>query len=326
MVVYERANGVDLDKQLNTNRINIIKKGQPMIQAYPKIFTIGTDYISNIFDNNVEISEKVDGSQFNFGKINNELFMRSKGAQLFAENPEPMFRHGIDHVLSIQHRIPNNTIFFCEYLKKPKHNTLAYDKIPKNHLVLFAVCGTDQKFHSQLQTFSEPLEIDSIPILYNGLVDNVDKLMSFLETESYLGGTDVEGIVVKNYSMPFLLGRQLIPVMAGKFVSEKFKEVHRNTWGKKHTGKGRWETFKESFCTEARWQKSVQHLCDSGLLESSPRDIGSLIREVQRDIIEEEKENIKNFLWKEFGKEVIRSATKGFPEWYKLLLAEKSFK
>lgn len=297
-----------------------------MITAFPKIFAIGTDYISNIFNNEIEISEKVDGSQFDFGRINGELFMRSKGAQLYAENPEPMFNHGIEHVLSIQHRLPDNTIFFCEYLKKPKHNVLAYGRIPKNHLVLFAVCGINQKFNSQLKEISGLLEIDSIPILYKGMIDNVDKLMGFLLTESFLGEETIEGIVVKNYSMPFLLGGQPIPIMAGKFVSEKFKEVHRNTWGKKHTGKGKWGTFKESFCTEARWQKSVQHLRDSGLLENNPCDIGSLIKEIQRDIIEEEKDNIKEFLWKEFGREVIRSATRGFPEWYKTMLVEKSFK
>ena len=34
-----------------------------MIQAYTKIFAIGTDYIRDIFNEEVEISEKIDGSQ-----------------------------------------------------------------------------------------------------------------------------------------------------------------------------------------------------------------------------------------------------------------------
>jgi len=49
-----------------------------LINAFPKIFAIGTDYISNIFDDEVEITEKIDGSQFAFGKVNGELFMRIK--------------------------------------------------------------------------------------------------------------------------------------------------------------------------------------------------------------------------------------------------------
>jgi len=49
-----------------------------MISAFPKIFTLGTDYISDIFKEEVEITEKIDGSQISFGKIEGELYMRSK--------------------------------------------------------------------------------------------------------------------------------------------------------------------------------------------------------------------------------------------------------
>ncbi|MBK9272829.1 MAG: hypothetical protein IPM48_14685 [Saprospiraceae bacterium] len=41
--------------------------------------------------------------------------------------------------------------------------------------------------------------------------------------------------------------------------------------------------------------------------------------------IEEEKENIKEFLWKEFSGELLRTARSGFPEWYKKKLVEESF-
>ena len=50
------------------------------ISAYPKIFAIGTDYICDIFKDVVEITEKIDGSQFVFGKVSGELHIRSKGA------------------------------------------------------------------------------------------------------------------------------------------------------------------------------------------------------------------------------------------------------
>lgn len=40
-----------------------------MIKAFPKIFALGTQYTEGIFDSEVEITEKIDGSQFNFGKI-----------------------------------------------------------------------------------------------------------------------------------------------------------------------------------------------------------------------------------------------------------------
>jgi len=298
-----------------------------MIKAFPKIFAIGTDYIKDIFDDEVEITEKIDGSQFDFGKINNQLYMRSKGTQQFIENPDKMFKEAVDYVVSIESIIPDNKIFYCEYLRTPKHNVLKYNRIPKNHLALFGISDhTHSVFHSEkISEYATYLDIESIPVLMKCKINNHIEFTDLLNNESALGGTKIEGVVIKNYSKKFLLGGQPIPIMAGKFVSENFKEVSQTIWKGEHTSKGKWETFKESFRTEARWRKAIQHLNDEGRLLNEPKDIGLLIKEIQRDITEEEIENIKSFLWKEFGQEVLRKATSGFPEWYKEELMKRSF-
>ena len=297
-----------------------------MISAFPKIFAIGQDYIRDIFDGEVEISEKIDGSQFVFGKIEGEVYIRSKGSLLWFENPEKMFSHAIDYIDSIREKIPEGFVYYCGYLKNPKHNTLAYERVPINHLILFGVAlkGSD-KFYKNIDQFAETLDIEPIPILYRGSINSIEEILQFTERISVLGKSQIEGIVVKNYSKPFLLGGQPIPIMAGKYVCEKFKEVHREKWSSENTAKGQWETFKESFRTEARWNKAVQHLKERGELEISPRDIGKLIKEIQIDIQEEEKENIKNWLYQHYGKEIIRKATAGFPEWYKEELLKNAF-
>jgi len=110
-----------------------------MITAFPKIFTLGTAYVKDIFNEDVEISEKIDGSQFAFGRINGEVVLRSKGRQMFLESPDQMFLEACMFVNSNSHLFPDDIIFYAEYLKKPKHNTLKYDRIPKNHLMLFAI-------------------------------------------------------------------------------------------------------------------------------------------------------------------------------------------
>lgn len=300
-----------------------------MIKSFPKIFAIGTDYIKDIFSSSVEITEKIDGSQFDFGKIDGILYCRSKGQQLLLETPEKMFKEAVDYVISIQDKIKDNTIYFCEYLKVPKHNILKYNRIPKNHLILFGISdktGTSfKKTYKQLKDLADELEIEIVPLIYKGKVKSEEEIKKFLEKDSILGGVKIEGIVVKNYKNSFLLGGQPIPLMSGKYVSESFKETHREKWGKDFTSKGKWETFKESFCTEARWHKAIQHLKEKGELENSPRDIGKLIAEIKNDITEEEKEDIKNFLWKEFGEEILRSSAKGFPEFYKNQLLKRSF-
>jgi len=297
------------------------------MRPFPKIFAIGTDYIRDIFKHNVEITEKLDGSQFVWGKFDDKLCLRSKGTTLYPEHPEKMFSLGIEYISSIQDRLPEGIIFYAEYLKTPSHNTLKYNRIPKNHLMLFGAADTTELFVSdyvQLQEYADLFDIECVPLIYQGNVKSPDFLLGLMERESVLGGSHIEGVVVKNYTAKFLLGGQPMPLMAGKFVSEKFKEVHRG-WEKKNTGKGKWETFKDSYKTEARWQKAVQHLAERGELTNSPTDIGNLLKEIKNDIAAEEMEIIKNFLWAEFGTEVLRHACGGFPEFYKQLLMKKSF-
>jgi len=162
-------------------------------------------------------------------------------------------------------------------------------------------------------------------IIYKGKIGNLNELTDLLSRDSILGGAKVEGVVAKNYERSFLLGGQPIPIMAGKYVSESFKEVNRERWGAEEKTASRMEVFKESFRTEARWEKAAQHLEERGVLNHEPADIGKLIKEIQADIEAEEKENIKYFLWNEFKGEIMRKATWGAPEWYKKKLMESSF-
>lgn len=296
-----------------------------MIKAFPKIFAIGDVHIENIFHGPVEITEKVDGSQFVFGKVDNELQMRSKGKEIFIDAPEKMFQEAVDFVVSIYNYLPNNVIFYSEYLKKPKHNVIKYDRIPHNHLAVF---GVEFSGHfrqcSKFQEVAKDIGLETVPVVYSGVISEAKEIFGMIERESFLGGANIEGIVVKNYAQELMIGGTVLGIASGKYVSEKFKEVHGNQWKKTHTGRGKWEVFLDSFRTEARWQKAVQHLRDNGQLENTPRDIGGLIKEVQRDITDEEEDNIKEFLWNNFGKDVLRHSIRGLPEWYKEQLAESA--
>ena len=144
-----------------------------------------------------------------------------------------------------------------------------------------------------------------------------------LGTESILGGQKIEGVVIKNYEK---FGDDKKALMA-KFVSEEFKEVHSKAWGESNPGQGdAVRSIGLQFQTQARWLKAVQHLRDSGQYEQSPRDIGNLIKEVKRDVIEECKDEIKEKLWKAFHQQVVRIAAAGLPEWYKAdFLLKKQF-
>lgn len=300
-----------------------------MVPPYQKVFSLGTDFIGSILDDEVVVQEKVDGSLFGFAKIDGELFCRSKGQQvILGDNGSEMFQDGAQYINSIAETIPDGIAFYCEYLKKPKHNVLHYERTPTNMLCLFDAFNlTTKKYYSydELKDFADKMGIDVVPVLYKGFIKSQEEIKAFLQQDSYLGNNKVEGIVVKNYTRNFLLGGQVIYAMFGKFVSEEFKEVHRKTWKSNHDSKSKWQIFKEGYKTESRWEKAFQHLRDNGELENTPRDIPKLIIEVQKDIGEEEKEIIKKFLWQEFGKELLRGATHGLPTWYKEKLTSNLF-
>lgn len=289
-----------------------------MVGPYPKIFALGHRNIRDIFDDPVEITEKFDGSQIGFGRIKGDLFVRSRGTQIFPESSDKLFKPAVEHILSIEDRLVEGVFYYGETLYRPKHNVLAYERVPRNHIALFAIRYEDGSFCNDwalLKTVADDFEIDVVPLIYQGKFEAND-ISGLLNRASLLGNTLIEGVVVKNYSRDYMLGGAHIPLMAGKFVSEKFKEKH-NSARPKFTGKGKWELYCEGYRTEARWKKAVQHLREAGNLLGDPKDIGSLIKEVQQDIVVEHLDEIKEYLWNNFKGDLLRKAIAGLPEWYK---------
>lgn len=295
--------------------------------SFPKILHVGDKQIADLFDGPVEITEKLDGSQFGFGKVNGELVVRSKGKEQDLDNPDKMFVEGVEYVKSIEAKIPDNFFFYGEYLQKPRHSTLAYDRIPTNHIALFGVYdGSTREFlaYDAIDEWAGTLGVDAIPLIKSGSSSPEEVLELVANRTSYLGGQSIEGVVVKAYKPWLFLGQIPLSVMAGKYVTESFKEVHQRDWTKLNTGKGKLDVLKTNYRSEARWNKAIQHLREAGELEGSPRDIGNLIREVHKDIREEEESNIKEQLWNIFGKDILSYSASGLPQWYKekILLGE----
>ena len=289
---------------------------------------MGHDRLSFLFLDDVEITEKVDGSQFVFGNLGGELHMRSKGKQQYAGAIDKMFQIAADYAQGLFDKgaLALDTTYYTEYLAKPKHNTLAYERTPRNNLMLFGMSknGVFCSHHAALAREAESLEIDVAPLMYFGPIQSIGEMFDLLTNASYLGNVRVEGVVVKNYSRDLMLGGMHLPITCGKYVSEEFKETHCKNWSRASTTRGKWEDYKLGFKTEARWQKAYQHLRDNGEILGEPKDIGPLIKEIQRDIIEEEKDNITAHLWSEFSPDLLRMATAGAPEWYKEMLAGHS--
>lgn len=302
----------------------------PKIQSFPKIFHIGENYIANLFKGEVEITEKIDGSQFDFGiSKDGEIVCRSKGEDLTYKDIPKMFTKAIEQVhrmTPILQGMNQEIYFYCEYLQKNKHNTLNYGRVPKNNLYLFGVkvgMNFDGNFENMCK-YADMLDIERPNLLFKGVVDDVKTIETMLDQDSVLGLEKAEGLVVKNYAEPSIVGGMIFPISSGKYVREEFKERHATDWKTGYTSKSKLQIIIDSVASEARWAKAVQHLTEAGQLEHSPRDIGKLINEIKQDLFLEEEQNLKEELFKCFKNELERRCTRNFPEWYKDKLLESA--
>lgn len=298
------------------------------LHSYPSIFNFGHRMILDILNYPVYVQEKIDGSQFSFGiDTDGTVLTKSKGAQVYLETADKLFKGAVEYVHSIKDKLTSGFTYRGEVLCRPKHNTLAYDRVPRHNVVIFDVNTGEECYmaYEDVVKEAERLDLETVPLIYVGMIESADKLKSFLETQSFLGGQKVEGVVVKpvGYNQ-FGLDKK---ALMGKYVSEAFKEIHGGTWKTANpTHNEIVERVALMYKTPARWNKSIQHLREVGQLEDSPRDIGKLMKEVNVDVLKECEAEIKEELFKQAWPKIARIITAGLPEYYKdQLLKQQPF-
>lgn len=323
--------------------------------SYPSIYNLGHRAVKELLSYPHVVEEKVDGSQFSFGKFEvlddhhvmdgwtgeTELRVRSKGAVMLVDAPEKMFSKACDTVKEIASRLHVGWTYRGEYLRTPSHNTLRYDRIPTGHIILFDISTGDNEWLDPIDKFIEATRIglECVPVLndYSDMELNADgqytrlyqsasleSLRALIDTrQSILGGQLIEGVVIKPLVEVYGPDKK---TLMGKFVSERFKEAHKQAWKVTSPQSGDiLDQLIKTFKVEGRWLKAIQHLRDLGQLTDAPQDIPLLINEVQRDLGQEEKDEITRKLWKWAIPHINRGVTKGLPEFYKEHLLKKQF-
>jgi hypothetical protein len=298
--------------------------------SYPSIFALGHRAIVDLLLDPVIVEEKVDGSQFSFGLFQGDageppfLRCRSKGAQLNLIAPEKMFARAIEVVQSLVPVLKLGWTYRAEYLAKPKHNALAYDRVPTNNLMVFDINTGHEEYMPYAEKAAECARIglEVVPLVYEGKLESADQFREMLDRVSVLGGQKIEGVVVKNYHRFGPDKKALL----GKFVSEAFKEVHAAEWKAANpTRSDIVQRLIETLRTPARWNKAIQHLRERGEIDDSPRDIGKLIKETQADIEKECMDLIAEKLTEWALPEIRRGVIRGLPEFYKEQLLARQF-
>ena len=306
-----------------------------MIKKYPKIKNLGDRVLTHLFEDEVEISEKVDGSLFRIMLNKENLFeigtKNTEGLELFKSridmtklnNKHDMFDLAVEQAEKLKLKLEiyldgidaENITLYTEYLRGKKHNALSYNCVPLNNLYLFgATYLRDDKNHnmetSDLVKLAMELKIEPPNILYEDKISNQDDLKEMLERESILGGTKIEGVVIKNYKKSYsadLLSteRYVGFPLAGKLVRDEFKEVQRDEWSKQKKASSI-DGIAETYLTKSRFLKSIQHLQEENKLTFEKKDLAILIPEVLRDLLDEEGEQINKIILNKFHEEFRR--------------------
>lgn len=293
--------------------------------SYSEVFTLGHPAILDIFEDPVYVEEKIDGSQFSFGRVSGEFCCRSKRKDITYDR-DKMFNKAYETAYEVvsNFALPANCIIRCEYLERPKHNVLCYNRVPHRHLIVYDIEIDNAPLpYIAKKDMCEKFNLECVPLLHQGKILSSQDVISLMDRESILGGCKIEGMVFKNYQRWTKDKKYYV----GKFVAEEFKEKNRHEFKANNpTAKDVVLRLCEELRTEARWQKAVQHLREEGLLCYEPKDIALLIKEVRVDVEKEEKEYIKEELYKHFSRQILSSTIHGLPEWYKVKLMEGVFK
>lgn len=289
------------------------------------------------YGNHFIMEEKIDGSNFRFG-ISKErgIMVGSKNTDLTETNPQ-MFKPAVDWVYreetqkaldNILNRVnpkADDIIFYGEFLAKPHHNTLNYERVPWHNIILFdmTINGVYQEFNV-LFDYAYLLGLEIVPVLKTKeSMFTVDELRQTVNsTMSVLGSVPIEGVVVKSYDSRMHIRKHDYPYMI-KYVRDEFKELNKSNWKQQKADENPVNHILNAINREKVWEKVKQHAQDDGKLEGRMQDMRVLIDYLSTDIEHQWKEAIKEELWTVFQREIQSRMTKGFPDWYKKSLIEK---
>lgn len=273
------------------------KRKKAMSSSYPSIYGFGKSEVLGILLGPVVVQEKVDGSQFSFGVKDGQLVTRSKGQTFPPAQAPGLFKLATATAISLHAAgdLIEGWMYRGEVLAKPKHNVLAYSRVPIGNVILFDVESAPGAYlkPDELSKIALDLGLESVPLLMNGSC-TFEEIQKLLELESCLGGPKIEGVVIKSPQVD-RHGNRLM----AKYVSPAFKEVHdKNFQPRERVDPA--VVLRDKYKSEARYRKAVQHLRELDVLEGTERDIGKIVTELKADFLRECEEQVKQDLWEMF--------------------------
>jgi len=162
----------------------------------------GKDFINNLFNSYVTVNEKMDGSAFVFdrdletGRFNfykrdqrNPITLVDRTLMKYYEIPIQYIESLPPHIIK---DLPRGWKFGLEYFANIKPVEIAYDRLPKNNLILSYVHTKSEngkpsstiQDKEKLDTWADLLGVERPPIVFQGYLseEQKDKILDFLRT------------------------------------------------------------------------------------------------------------------------------------------------
>ncbi len=287
------------------------------------------------------IEEKVDGSQFRFAiDSDGKRYFGSKNVE-YVDNVQPVEKSFALAVEQANKALDNydayingvyggwQTVFFAEFVRDIQHNTLRYDRAPKNNLYLFDVMNispSNQIEWLRPRSLCEYAQILGVePVAYDAvnIAVSMSEIEKMIAKPSVLGGSR-EGVVVKNYDRIYdYFGYQTF--VAYKFVRKEFVELNRKQWKQNNPNTG--DLYEQAIGIinkENAWKKAIQHARDNGQLNGRMQDMPVIFAELEKDYETEYKPEVEKQVIPKIHQKTRRSLVQGLPLYYKQMLYENA--
>ena len=299
-----------------------------IVRTLPSINTGNEVGLQNIdLTNRIIIQEKVDGSQFTVYKDrNNQLHYYNKNKERDGKG-KPF----LNAFLSIQGKedmFEVGYFYHGEAMTSRLTNTNEYERVPNCFWIIYEIVREDNTVLSpeEMEIALKDTPFETVKIFYDNkheeptdLTVVVDKIMKDIENKrlvSGLGGIP-EGCVVKVINV---LKKDKYSTTRYKYVREEFQEAN-------HTKKKRLPQVSDQdfiqelgsiYNTDARFQKAIQHLQERNCWKDNiEKNIPGLVDELDRDLIKEELDEIKNLLFIRFWPEISKASRAGLQDFLK---------
>ena len=271
----------------------------PKIERYDKV----EQYLKE--QDTILVQEKVDGSNVSFYYQEGSLVFQSRNTVIDPNSPG-MFQPFIEWVTQL------DKFGFLSWMEDGE--LILYGEMMGNGKIKYEswypFLGFDvynrytQAFDPSPHLFFERTRlIPYIEPLYVGEPLPKDSLVSYLNTHTF--GEKSEGIVIKGYNVhgryakgPDEYGEFVEPLMGGKIVHDDYAELKKGKTSIRDASDPITKIM-ESVVTEARVAKARQRMYEKGNMSPQPHE---LIKLVATDVMEEEREYIKDQLFKANGK------------------------